>query len=161
MVPVNVGTIQDYIDMGRLVPPMDDEEPLTIKDLIDAGVTKKSSVKHGVKLLAKGKERMRTPIKLEISRASEEAIKAIEDTGGEITTVHYNKLALRALIKPEKFDVIPKRARPPPKLMQYYTDYDKRGYLSPEVQLKKLKEKLAKESSSTVEASSDDNSKDQ
>ncbi len=155
MVPVNVGTIQDYIDMGRLVPPSDEDEPLTIKDLIEAGVTKRSSVKHGVKLLAKGKERMRTPIKLEISRASEEAIKAIEDAGGEITTVHYNKLALRALIKPEKFDVIPKRARPPPKLMQYYTDYDKRGYLSPEVQLKKLKEKIVKESSSTSDDSKD------
>ncbi len=155
MVPVNVGTLQDYIDMGRLVPPSDDDEPLTIKDLIEAGVTKRTSVKHGVKLLAKGKERMRTPIKLEISRASEEAIKAIEDAGGEITTVHYNKLALRALIKPEKFDVIPKRARPPPKLMQYYTDYDKRGYLSPEVQLKKLKEKIAKESSFTSDDSKD------
>jgi len=139
MVPINVGTLQDYIDMGRLVPS---DEPFTIKDLVDAGVTKCSSVKHGVKLLAKGKERLRTPIKIEISRASEGAIEAVEGVGGEITTVHYNRLALRALLKPEKFDIIPKRARPPPKLMQYYTDYDKRGYLSPEIELKKIKERL-------------------
>lgn len=142
MVPVNVGTIQDYIDMGRLVPS---EEPITIKDLVEAGVTKCSSVKHGVKLLAKGKERLKTPIKIEISRASEGAIEAIEKAGGEITTVHYNRLALRALLKPEKFDIVPKRARPPPKLMQYYTDYDKRGFLSPEVQLKKIEERLEKD----------------
>ena len=141
MVPINVGTLQDYIDMGRLVPS---DQPWTIKDLIDSGVTTCSSVKHGVKLLAKGKERLRTPFKIEISRASEGAIDAIEKVGGEIATVHYNRLALRALLKPEKFDIIPKRAGPPPKLMQYYTDYDKRGYLSPEVQLRKLKEGFEK-----------------
>lgn len=139
MVPVNVGTLQDYIDMGRLIPS---DEPFTMKDLVDAGVTTCSSVKFGVKLLAKGKERLRTPIKIEISRASQGAIEAIEKVGGEIATVHYNRLALRALLKPHKFEVIPKRARPPPQLMQYYTDYDKRGYLSPEVQLKQVKERL-------------------
>merc|ERR1719223_1131373 len=113
-----------------------------MKDLVNAGLTTTGSIKHGVKLLAKGKERLRTPFKIEISRASNGAIEAIEKAGGEITTVHYNKLALRALLKPEKFDVIPRRARPPPKLMQYYTDYEKRGYLSPEIQLKKLKKIL-------------------
>lgn len=146
MVPLNVGTLQDYIDMGRLTPPSDDEDPLTMKDLVDAGVTKRSSIKYGIKLLGKGKERLRTPVKIEISRASEGAIKAIEAVGGEITTVHYNRLALRALLKPEKFDIIPKRARPPPKLMQYYTDDDKRGYLSPRVELKKVKDRLANSS---------------
>ncbi len=156
MVPVNVGTIQDYIDMGRLVIPNttnndntngsdsdnDSDYVLTMKDLVEAGITKNSSIKHGVKLLAKGKERLRTPFKIEISRASAGAIEAIEKVGGEVTTVHYNRLALRALLKPEKFDIIPKRARPPPKLMQYYTDYEKRGYLSPEIQLKKLEKIL-------------------
>ena len=143
MVPINVGTLQDYIDMGRLkVSNGLNQQPLTMKDLVEAGITKNSSIKHGIKLLAKGKERLRSPIKIEISRASTSAIEAIEKAGGEITTVHYNRLALRALLKPEKFEVIPKRARPPPKLMQYYTDYDKRGYLSPEVQLKKVKEML-------------------
>ena len=142
MTPVNVGTLQDYIDMGRLVPS---DEPFTIKNLADAGIVKPSSVKHGVKILAKGKERVKTPFKIEISRASEEAIAAIESVGGEITTVHYNRLALRALLKPEKFDIIPKRARPPPKLMQYYTDYDKRGYLSPEIQMKKVEQRLNSE----------------
>ena len=143
MVPINVGTLQDYIDMGRLKVSNElNKQPLTMKDLVEAGITKNSSIKHGIKLLAKGKERLRSPIKIEISRASTSAIEAIEKAGGEITTVHYNRLALRALLKPEKFEVIPKRARPPPKLMQYYTDYDKRGYLSPEVQLKKVKEML-------------------
>lgn len=163
MVPINVGTLQDYIDMGRLpVPAADGDRPLTIKDLVDAGITKASSVKHGVKLLGKGQYRLRSPIKIEVSRASDKAIAAIERAGGEITTVHYNRLALRALLKPEKFagadgadredeggssndsskPVVPRQARPPPKLMPYYTSYDKRGYLSPLVQLKKIEERL-------------------
>mmetsp|Transcript_11239 Transcript_11239/g.23657 ORF Transcript_11239/g.23657 Transcript_11239/m.23657 type:complete len:325 (-) Transcript_11239:145-1119(-) len=177
MVPVNVGTIQDYIDMGRLrVPSSDNGEekeapPLTIKDLVDAGITNSTSVKHGIKLLGKGRHRLRSPIRLEVSRASAKAIAAIESVGGSVTTVHYNRLALRALLKPEKFDdtttiddhededddeedgdgigvgkrkIVPRRARPPPKLMPYYTSYDKRGYLAPEVQLKRIEERLGK-----------------
>jgi len=111
MISLNVGTIQDYIDMGRL--PVDDsggdtELPVwTMKDLLDAGMFTASSVKHGIKLLAKGKERLTTPFRLEISRASEAAIEALEAVGGEVTTVHYNKLALRALLKPHKFGVGP------------------------------------------------------
>jgi len=142
MLPINVGTLQDYVDMGRLKPPGSNDPPLTMKDLVDAGITKNSSIKHGIKLLAKGKDRVRTPLKIETSRASTEAINAIESVGGEITTVHYNRLALRVLLKPEKFDIIPKRARPPTKLIPYYTNYKNRGYLSPELQFKMLKERL-------------------
>jgi large subunit ribosomal protein L15 len=176
MSTVNLGTIQDYIDMGRLpVPPL----PLhagggssssagggycwTMKDLLDAGICTASSVKHGIKLLAKGKERLTEPIHLEISRASEEAIQAVEALGGEVTTVHYNRLALRALLKPQKFvkkkktkgggdnndgdDVaavaaLPKFARPPPKWQSYYTNWaTHRGYLSVQAQMRKLLKK--------------------
>lgn len=136
MLPVNVGTIQDYVDMGRLVP---DKGVITLKDLCDAGICKPSSSKHGVKLLAKGKERLRTPIQLEISRASQEAIEAVEKVGGEVTTVHYNRLALRALLKPDKFLQLPKFARPPPKWLPYYTNWDRnRGYLSVQAQMRNL-----------------------
>lgn len=158
MVPINVGTLQDYIDMGRLVvTPQNQTQPFTMKDLVEAGITKNSSIKHGIKLLAKGRERLRTPFKIEISRASAGAIEAIESVGGEITTVHYNKLALRALLKPEKFEIIPKRARPPPKLMEYYTDYDKRGYLSAEKQLSVVQERLGLNNS----VNDDDNNEDE
>ena len=138
MNPVNLGTIQDYVDMGRLQV----EKEITLKDLVDAGVT--HNVKHGVKLLAKGSERFKTPLKLKVSRASAQAIEAVEQAGGEIATVHYNRLALRALLKPEKFDVLPKFARPPPKMMPYYLNWKKnRGYLSPQAQMRELlKERL-------------------
>mmetsp|Transcript_12827 Transcript_12827/g.26996 ORF Transcript_12827/g.26996 Transcript_12827/m.26996 type:complete len:209 (+) Transcript_12827:818-1444(+) len=106
MVSLNVGTIQDYIDMGRLSLDNKNENNIPVfnmKDLLDAGMFTTSSVKHGIKLLAEGKERLKTPFKLEISRVSESAIDAVEAIGGEVTTVHYNRLALRALLKPHKF----------------------------------------------------------
>ena len=136
MVPVNLGTIQDFIDMGRLSP----DGVMTMKDLCDAGICTTSAIKGGVKLLSKGKERLKTPgLQIEISRASEEAIEAVEELGGEVTTVHYNKLALRALLKPEKFLQIPKFARPPPKWQAYYTNWERnRGYLSVQAQMRNL-----------------------
>jgi hypothetical protein len=71
--------------------------------------------------------------------ASSEAIKAVESFGGTVTCAHFNRLALRALIKPYKFKLLPQRARPPPRIMGYYLDKTKSGYLSPEVQLRNLK----------------------
>lgn len=168
MVPVNLGTIQDHVDMGRLLLPAGG--CWTMKDLLDAGICTASSVKHGIKLLAKGGERLTAPIRIEISRASEEAIRAVEAVGGEVTTVHYNKLALRALLKPEKFvkptavaggrsgdggsqqqeggearaaaGRLPKFARPPPKWQPYYTNWERhRGYLSVQAQMRKLLKK--------------------
>ena len=84
--------------------------------------------------------------------------------------MHYNRLALRAHLKPHKFPskpeillereyggehgmsiadldvhdthLLPRRARPPPKYMTYYTDYSKRGYLNPRVQLERKKRGL-------------------
>ena len=140
MTPINVGKIQDFIDMGRL--PYKKDVPLTMKDLVESGMLKSNAIKFGVKLLGDGKEKFRSPINIEISRASKSAIDAIEAAGGTITTVHYNKLALRALLKPDKFDIIPRRAKPPPKLMPYYTEYENRGYLSPEVQRRELMAKI-------------------
>lgn len=67
-----------------------------------------------------------------MTRASEEAIKAVEANGGQVICSHYNRLALRLLLKPHKFQVpYPLRARPSPKLMSYYTSDEHRGYLSP------------------------------
>lgn len=74
-----------------------------------------------------------------MSFASERAIERVEKAGGTVTCVHFNKLALRALIKPFKFNILPRRARPPPKIMDYYLDHTKAGYLSPEIQIRNLK----------------------
>lgn len=71
--------------------------------------------------------------------ASKEAIAAIEGIGGTVTCVHLNTLALRALVKPYKFELLPRRARPPPKIVNYYLDKTKNGFLSPEIQIRNMK----------------------
>lgn len=175
-VPVNVGKVQDYVTMGRLVPERSDGV-ITMRDLVNAGMFPNSSViKGGVKLLGDGKEYVKDKLHIEVPWASRTAIEAIEARGGFVTTVHYNKLALRALLKPHKFPMkpermieaereargtggsvgeddaadadvhdmhlLPRRARPPVKYMPYYTDYEKRGYLNPRVQLERKKRGL-------------------
>ena len=84
------------------------------------------------------------PLNLEVTRASKQAIEAVEGAGGSVVSVHLNRLALRALTKPEKFEegMVPRRARPPPKMLEYYIQHKNRGYLSKEIQLKRQLNKL-------------------
>lgn len=134
MVPLNIGTLQMYIDMGRIDPT---KEEITLHDLQMAGLFKANAVKNGVKLLGDEKScPLQQPIHLHVSRASKSAIDAVEKAGGTVTTVHYNQLALRAIMRPEKFDQAPRFARPPPKYQPYYTSWGARGYLNPQVQLR-------------------------
>lgn len=135
LIPVNLDRIQEYIDMGRLQPKSDFF--LTMRDIVQSGMVIR--IADGIKLLANGKEKFRTPVHFEVTAASEEAIKTVEAAGGTVTCTHFNTLALRALLKPYKFDLLPQRARPNPHLMQYYLDKAKSGYLSPEVQMRNLK----------------------
>jgi large subunit ribosomal protein L15 len=143
MAVVNLGTIQDYIDMGRLKIDSEDAT-LDVTDFMEAGILKKKSSLPGVKLLCKGKERFRSPVRLVVNRASENAIAHAEEVGGQVTTTHWNRLAMKALISPEKFPkmangeeyLLPKQARPPPKLQAYYTSWKNRGYLCPQVQMR-------------------------
>lgn len=166
---VNLGTLQMFMDMNRLDPNL----PITISSLKRAGLFKANAVKHGVKLLASGS--LQVPVHIRVNRASAAAIAAVEAIGGSVTTIHTNQLALRTLLRPEKFiqatdyitnddgnesvhsmdnnnnsnnnrttrkksnspiKVMPKHARPPPKLQPYYTSWEKRGYLNPAVQMR-------------------------
>jgi large subunit ribosomal protein L15 len=104
---------------------------------LEAGLFKANAVKNGVKLLSNGKEHLTSPVRINISRASAGAIEALEAIGGQVTTVHYNRLALRQLLRPQKFADAPvKLARPPPKWQSYYSSWSKRGYLNPAVQMR-------------------------
>ena len=77
-------------------------------------------------------------VTLEVSAASGPAREALASAGGSLRTVYYNRLGLRALLKPEAFDVetreggvvrvLPRPARPPPRLAG---KYDVTGELPP------------------------------
>ena len=139
--PLNVGKVQAWLDMGRL--DGGEADLLTMRDFAAAGLVSKRV--RGVKLLGDGA--LTTKVHLEVSRASAAAIAAVESAGGTVTCAHYNRLALRALRKPEKFAEkasLPRRARPPPRLMRYYADDALRGEYSPLVQRRNRALGLAK-----------------
>lgn len=126
-VPLNLNTLQRWVSDGRLPT----EQVVTMKTLRDSGAVGKK-VKHGVKVLANGAERFQTPLHLEVSQCSASAREAIEKAGGSVTTVYYNTLGLRALLKPDWFAkkgrLLPRPARPPPKLAPRF---DRVGALPP------------------------------
>ena len=128
LVPLNVGRVQEFIDVGRLDAA---KKPITIRDLMEAGVVTKQ-VRDGVKLVGTGE--IKTPVNLEVTRVSRSALEKVEKAGGSVVTAWYNRLGLRALLKPEKFELLPRRAAPPRKYVEYYTSDENRGYLSPLVQ---------------------------
>ena len=80
-----------------------------------------------------GAERFSVPVNIQVSQSSAAAREAIEKAGGTVTTVYYNKLGIRALLKPEAFAkkrrLLPRPARPPPKLA---LRFDSVGCLPPD-----------------------------
>lgn len=156
MSPINLNRIQDWIDQGRLDPT----RPITLKELADSRCL--HGVKDGVKLLARGKEELKTPINIMVSRASATAIEAVEALGGTVTTRFYTKPAIKRLLKGESvstsvplsaidaelvsYSPIPLAASatspftyrlPDPtsrKNIEYYRDPAHRGYLSHQVE---------------------------
>ena len=95
MSPVNLDRIQTWIDQGRLDPA----KPITLKELVETRCI--HGIKDGVKLLARGKEVLKTPINILVSRASATAIEAIEAVGGTVTTRFYTKHSIKRLLKGE------------------------------------------------------------
>lgn len=95
MAPINLNRIQYWINQGRLDP----SQPITLKELEKSRCI--HGVKDGVKLLARGKEELTTPINIIVSRASAEAINAVEKLGGTVTTRYYTKFAISKILRGE------------------------------------------------------------
>ncbi|KAI8147537.1 ribosomal protein L18e/L15P [Fennellomyces sp. T-0311] len=94
---LNLDRLQHWIQTGRI----DASKPITMKELLDSRCIHK--IQDGVKLLGVGSESFSLPIQIEVAKASQTAIEAIEKAGGKVTITNLNKLALRAHIHPEKF----------------------------------------------------------
>ena len=80
-----------------------------------------------------------------VSRASQSAIAKLESTGNLITSTYYNRLSLRTHLKPHKFTpgMIPRDARPTKaKDLDFYTRWENRGYMCPEVIFRNLERKI-------------------
>ncbi|CEP61254.1 mitochondrial 54S ribosomal protein uL15m LALA0_S02e10242g [Lachancea lanzarotensis] len=128
---LNLDRVMWFHRKGRL--NLKPNELLDMKKMKDLGLVT-GSIKDGVKLLGDGKEYFNLPLKIEATRASKGAIKALERAGGEFTARYYNKLGLKAHLSPrwflEKYGRIPLQARPVKrKDIDYYSNPLKRGYL--------------------------------
>lgn len=124
MSPLNLDRLQSWIDQGRIDP----SKPITMKHLLDSRVI--HGIKDGVKLLARGKESFDSKIQIDVTKASAEAIKIIEEKGGSIVCTYRNRLSMRQLLKPETMlrtvkDALPTRRKD----VEYYSMPEKRGYL--------------------------------
>ncbi|KAJ2745373.1 YmL10 [Coemansia sp. BCRC 34301] len=125
--PLNLDRIQHFINTGRL----DASKPITLSHIYRSNLVRFTD---GVSLLARGSHVLSTPVTIEVSKASKAAIKRVEELGGRVVCVYHNKLALRALLHPEKFAVLPKSAMPvTAKLLRAYSDPERRGFLAPEI----------------------------
>ncbi|KAL8931506.1 MAG: hypothetical protein Q9216_007177 [Gyalolechia sp. 2 TL-2023] len=140
MKPLNLEKIQAWIEQGRLDP----SKPITVKELNKSRCI--HGVKDGVKLLAKGSERITSPLNIVISRASASAIAAIEASGGSVTTRYYTPSSIKRIVRGETDPIHSLRSRIPleaqgayPKRLpdptsrkdiEYYRDPAHRGYLN-------------------------------
>ncbi|SMR45992.1 unnamed protein product [Zymoseptoria tritici ST99CH_3D1] len=95
MSKVNLNRIQYWINQGRLDP----SKPITLRELNKSRCT--HGIKDGIKLLARGKEELTTPINIVVSRASADAIAAVEKLGGTVTTRYYTNFAISKILKGE------------------------------------------------------------
>ncbi|OJD17299.1 ribosomal protein L15 [Emergomyces pasteurianus Ep9510] len=90
---VNLDRVQEWIDQGRLDP----SRPITVRELTKSRCI--HGVKDGVKLLARGgKEALKQPVQIVVSRASATAIEAVEAAGGSITTRYYTRHAIKRIL---------------------------------------------------------------
>ena len=123
---LNLGVLAYHVEKGNL----DTSAPISMKDLVDAGVL--SKINKGVKLLGKGADKfsaLKTPIELEVSDASAEAIEAVKSTGGNLKVVYRTKLILKNHMKPHKFhpDKQLKTPMPPPKKVKKMEALKRKG----------------------------------
>ncbi|KAI5919308.1 ribosomal protein L18e/L15P [Camillea tinctor] len=92
MSEVDLDKLQEWIDSGRIDPT----KQITPKELVQSNLV--GTIKDGIKLLARGKDSLKQPIDIVISRASAAAIEAVEKAGGKILTRYYTKKSIERLV---------------------------------------------------------------
>ncbi|XP_061661996.1 large ribosomal subunit protein uL15m [Syngnathoides biaculeatus] len=130
--PLSLRRLQYLIDLGRVDP----ERPIDLTQLVNGrGVTVQPLKRdYGVQLVDEGAELFSAKVNIEVQRASEKAIAAVERNGGAVTSAFYDPMSLTILIQPVPFfqrgRPIPRRALPGEDLLPYYVDPENRGYLA-------------------------------
>ena len=106
---LNFSQLYYFIQKGRI----DTNSPISLRTIFEAGAL--SSIKSGVKLLARGLNLIDRPLHLEVTDASQAAIDAVKAKGGSVTLVYKTEKQVEHTLKPYKFDLpVSEYAMPPP-----------------------------------------------
>ncbi|UKK00531.2 ribosomal protein L15 [Theileria orientalis] len=102
---LNLCKLRYFIERGRL----DVRFPITQRHLHDSKCVK---VKNGVHLFNVNNYPFPYKIDIVVASSDQSSIDVIKKVGGTVSIIHYDKIALRAHIKPYKYEILPKTARP-------------------------------------------------
>lgn len=109
MTPLNLDRIQNWISQGRIDP----SRPITIKELGDSRCINPSNVGDGIKLLARGADKISHPLNIVVSRASKAAINAVELAGGSVLTRYYTPFSIRRIMQGKTDPINSLQSQPP------------------------------------------------
>ncbi|KJP86148.1 hypothetical protein AK88_04199 [Plasmodium fragile] len=119
---LNLCKLRYFIEKGRL----DVRFPITQRHLHDSKCVK---VKNGVKLFNVNDYPFPYKIDIEVATADQSSIDVIKKVGGTVTIVYMERINLRAHIKPYKFEILPRTARPNLDAIHYLEKMRSRGCL--------------------------------
>lgn len=124
---VNLCKLMQWIREERI----DISQTITMKTLLDSGLLRR--IPYGVKILAghlKGNPSaaaMLPPLHFQVSDSSLSAQALIEAAGGSVSYVFFNRVTLRAHLKPEKFPIPPRSNGVPPPVWREHYGFDMEG----------------------------------
>jgi len=120
LTPLTIGRVIEFIRKGRLDP----RETITMRKLWKSGAVTK--IYDGVKLSEEGSElleQLKVPLRIEVLDSTEASQQAVAAAGGLVKNVWFNRVTLRAHLKPEKFLRLPRsNGIPPPRFAKKYPD---------------------------------------
>lgn len=119
--PLNLATLRYFIEKGRL----DTRFPITQRHIFESRCLRK--IKRGVALYNVNDFPFPYKIDIEVAGADQSTVDMIRAVGGTVTIVYMEPVALRAHIKPWKFEVLPRIARPTLKMVHYLEKMKARG----------------------------------
>lgn len=125
-----LGRIQRWVDTERLVERNDEGlVKVGMGELWRSKAVRK--VYDGVRVICGFFDGLSVKLDLQVTEIEPDAARMVLDAGGKVTIVYYDRVGLRALLKPHKWLdqglPIPRFARPPPKLMFRYPDRSENG----------------------------------
>ncbi|KAF4753272.1 Ribosomal protein [Perkinsus olseni] len=118
---LSLARLRKFIEHGRL----DTRYPITQRHLFESRCVKR--VRNGVRLFNYNDYPFPYKVDIEVASVDQSSIDMIKRVGGSVTVVYMERVALRAHIKPWKFEVLPKTARPNLAMVHYMEKMRARG----------------------------------